>query len=53
MDEIGVIDGDSMIAMATDSMKPITEEIVKNCIKDISKYICFLFNKKFTLNLIN
>lgn len=50
MDEIGVIDGDSMIAMATtDSMKSSTEEIVKNCIKDISKYICFIFNKNLHL----
>lgn len=42
IDEEGVIDGDSLIAMAMDPMKPALEEVVKNCKKDISEYLPYV-----------
>ncbi|CAI6366533.1 unnamed protein product [Macrosiphum euphorbiae] len=40
IDEDGIIDGDSLKAMAPDHIKPILEEVVPICLKDVKQDGC-------------
>nr|AXE72027.1 OBP10 [Megoura viciae] len=40
IDDDGIIDGDSLKAMASDKIKPILEQVVPNCLKDVKQDGC-------------
>ncbi|XP_060875836.1 general odorant-binding protein 69a-like [Metopolophium dirhodum] len=40
IDEDGILDGDSMKAMAPDHIKPIFEQVIPNCLKNVKQDGC-------------
>ncbi|XP_022173697.1 pheromone-binding protein-related protein 6-like [Myzus persicae] len=40
IDEDGIIDGESLISMATDNLKPVIQQVVQSCVKDIKQDGC-------------